>query len=63
MKTDCYAYRIETDDCRCFEVMLCKYKECPLKETRESHKAREEKAKAKNKWLGIEMPSREWMRS
>ena len=57
----CFAYRERVNDdgstsvdCRCFEIMLCKYKECPLQETAEQHRIRADKAKVRNKKLGIE---------
>ena len=57
---NCFAYRERVNDdgstsadCRCYEIMLCKYKECPLYETHESHKIRADKAEVRNKKLGI----------
>ena len=53
---NCFAYRPETDDCRCFEVMLCKYKECPMQKTAEQYAYEAASARIRNRKLGIKRP-------
>ena len=59
----CFAYRETVNDdntitasCRCFEIMLCKYKECPMQKTAEQYAYDVASAKIRNRRLGIKRP-------
>ena len=61
----CFAYRERVNDdgstsvdCRCFEIMLCKYKECSMQKTANDFYLDLARAKIRNKKLGIEKGGR-----
>lgn len=61
----CFAYRETVNDdntitesCRCFEIMLCKYKECSMKKTANEFYMDLARAKIRNKKLGLEKAGR-----
>lgn len=60
---NCFAYRERVNDdgstsadCRCFEMMLCKYKECSMKKTAEQYAYDVASAKIRNRKLGVKRP-------
>ena len=62
---NCFAYRERVNDdgrtsadCRCYEIMLCKYKECSMKKTANDFYLDLARAKIRNKKLGIEKVGR-----